>query len=71
MIISIRIIIFLIVLYGFSIIGTAYYITKMYNSISDDRKQWIFMRTCEELFKNVLLFLLIIISFLIILFLLW
>ena len=69
MILSIQTIMCLIILYGFSIIGTAYYITKLYNSISDNRKQWIFMRNCEELFKNVLLFLLIIISFPIILFL--
>ena len=70
MIISIQTIIFLIILYGFSIVGTAYYITKMYNNISDDRKQWIFMRDCEELFKNVLIFLALIVSFPIILFLL-
>ena len=67
MILSIQTIICLIILYGFSIIGTAYYITKLYNSISDDTKQWKFMRDCEELFKNVLIFLALIISFPIIL----
>lgn len=69
MILSIQTIICLIILYGFSIIGTAYFITKLYNNISDDTKQWKFMRDCEELFKNVLIFLTLIISFPIILFL--
>ena len=65
-----QIIVFLIVLYGFSVIGTAYFITKMYNNISDDTKQWKFMRNCEELFENVLIFLVLIVSFPIILFIL-
>ena len=69
MIISIQTIICLIILYGFSVIGTAYFITKLYNNMSNDSKQWKFMRDCEELFKNILIFLTLIILFPIILFL--
>lgn len=58
----------LVILFGFSTIASAFFTTRFYNNIADKRMRHITMYRAEELFREVLIFLLfVLIVFIIIL----
>lgn len=62
------IIVALVILFGISIITSAFFTTRFYNNIADKRMRHITMYRAEELYREVLIFLLfVLIVFIIIL----